>query len=99
VAKTKKVLIVSYAFSPVNAIGAVRISKLAKYLPEFGWQPVVLTADIVFFSQTLPLEIDAEDVIKTPYFYLNPFLNYRRARLQDLSVCRDKMGKKGDEGM
>jgi hypothetical protein len=39
----KKVLIISYAFPPRKAIGAQRPSKLAKYFPDYGWQPIVLT--------------------------------------------------------
>ncbi len=33
----RKVLIVSYHFSDLTAIGAVLINALAKYLPDFGW--------------------------------------------------------------
>lgn len=39
----KKVLVVSYHFPPDPAIGSLRISGLAKYLPEFCWEPVILT--------------------------------------------------------
>ena len=40
----KHVLIVSYDFLPCPAIGAaVRSSKFAIYLPEFGWRPTVVT--------------------------------------------------------
>jgi glycosyltransferase involved in cell wall biosynthesis len=39
----RKVLIISYAFPPRKAIGAQRPSKLAKYFPDYGWQPIVLT--------------------------------------------------------
>lgn len=39
-----KVLIVSYAFPPAGGVGVQRMSKLVKYLPEFGVEPTVLTA-------------------------------------------------------
>lgn len=39
-----KVLIVSYTFPPAGGVGVQRMSKLAKYLPEFGVEPTVLTA-------------------------------------------------------
>jgi len=82
--KTKKVLVISYAFPPTNAIGAVRVGKLAKYLPEFGWEPVVLTADRrEHIPQTLPVEIDEANIVRTPYFYLNPALNYQRFHPRD----------------
>ena len=39
----KRVLIVTYHFPPRPGIAAVRLKGLAKYLPEFGWEPVILT--------------------------------------------------------
>lgn len=42
-ARAKRVLIVSYHFPPEPAAGALRPSYLARYLPEFGWEPKVLT--------------------------------------------------------
>jgi len=88
--KTKKVLVISYAFPPTNAIGALRVGKLVKYLPEFGWEPVVLTANIrQDVPQTLPVEINKANIVRTPYFYLNPALNYRRSRPRgDTSISK-----------
>ena len=40
----KKVLIVTYHFPPRSTVGSLRPAGLAKYLPEFGWQPIILTA-------------------------------------------------------
>jgi glycosyltransferase involved in cell wall biosynthesis len=40
---SKKVLFIAYLFPPVGGGGVQRSSKFAKYLPEFGWQPLVLT--------------------------------------------------------
>lgn len=39
----KNVLLVSYHFPPDREVGAFRCQKFAKYLPEFGWTPHVLT--------------------------------------------------------
>lgn len=39
----KKVLIISYYFPPSGGPGVQRILKFVKYLPEYGWEPVVLT--------------------------------------------------------
>lgn len=38
----KKILIVTYDFPP-DALGIQRVAKFCQYLPEFGWQPLVLT--------------------------------------------------------
>lgn len=39
----KKVLIVAYMFPPIGGIGVVRPVQFAKYLPQFGWEPVILS--------------------------------------------------------
>jgi len=46
----KTVLIICYHFPPDAAIGAVRPAKFAKYLPEFGWNPVVYTIDEKYYE-------------------------------------------------
>ena len=40
----KKVLILAYFYPPKNDMGALRPTKMAKYLSAFGWDPIVLTA-------------------------------------------------------
>jgi glycosyltransferase involved in cell wall biosynthesis len=40
----KKVLVVSYYFPPAGGSAVQRVLKFVKYLPENGWEPVVLTA-------------------------------------------------------
>lgn len=46
----KKVLIITYYWPPSGGAGVQRWLKFAKYLPEFGWQPFVLTVDPEFAS-------------------------------------------------
>lgn len=41
--RERSVLIVTTAFPPTAAVGTHRILKFCKFLPEFGWRPVVLT--------------------------------------------------------
>jgi len=41
----KKVLIIGYPF-PLRQGGSPRLLALAKHLPEFGWQPIILTAPL-----------------------------------------------------
>ena len=40
-----KVLIVTYYWPPSGGAGVQRWLKFSKYLPEFGWEPVILTVD------------------------------------------------------
>ena len=42
----KRVLIVTYYFPPRPAVGSLRPLGLTKYLPEFGWEAVILTAKL-----------------------------------------------------
>jgi glycosyltransferase involved in cell wall biosynthesis len=42
----KKVLIIAYFFPPRHTIGSVRSMGLAKYLPKFGWEPLILTPNL-----------------------------------------------------
>ena len=57
----KQVLIVTYFFPPYPTIGSVRLGGLAKYLPEYGWKPVVMTP-------VLPGTVDTRyHVVQTPY--------------------------------
>jgi len=41
----KKVLIITYYWPPAGGIGVQRIAKFCKYLPECGWEPIVLTVN------------------------------------------------------
>ncbi|MBI1730859.1 glycosyltransferase [Candidatus Acetothermia bacterium] len=41
----KKALILTYWYPPKNVIGAVRLTKFAKFLPESGWEPIVVTVN------------------------------------------------------
>ncbi len=39
----KKVLIITYYWPPAGGAGVQRALKFVKYLPQFGWEPIVLT--------------------------------------------------------
>lgn len=41
----KKVLIITYYWPPAGGPGVQRVLKFAKYLPQFGWEPVILTVE------------------------------------------------------
>ena len=43
--RRKRALIVAYYFPPIGTSGTFRTLKFVKYLPQFGWDPVVLTVD------------------------------------------------------
>ncbi len=39
----RRVLVVAYYFPPMGLSGVQRVAKFVKYLPDYGWQPTVLT--------------------------------------------------------
>ena len=41
----KKVLIITYYWPPAGGAGVQRWLKFAKYLPDFGWEPIIYTPD------------------------------------------------------
>ncbi len=41
----KNILVVAYYFPPSGGPGVQRVLKHVKYLPEFGWNPIVLTVE------------------------------------------------------
>lgn len=47
----KNILMISYFAPPYNIPSAVRIGKFAKYLPEFGWNPIILTVKELGYYQ------------------------------------------------
>jgi glycosyltransferase involved in cell wall biosynthesis len=41
---SRRVLVVAYNFPPVGGVGILRTLKYVTYLPDSGWEPIVLTA-------------------------------------------------------
>ena len=39
----RRVLLIAFAYPPVQLVGSVRPAALVKYLPRFGWEVTVLT--------------------------------------------------------
>lgn len=67
--KEKKVLIITFYFPPFEGIASLRAGKFAKFLPEYGWEPIVLTVEkIPGLKKNLPVETDEERVFRTPWF-------------------------------
>lgn len=61
----RRVLVVAYYFPPLGLSGVQRTAKFVKYLPDYGWEPVVLTTgDASFYAHddTLLAEIEERGV-------------------------------------
>ena len=80
----RKILIISYHFPPSMEVGALRVSRFAKYLPSLGWQPVILTIDEKYLPMIDVARLEALGTLKvirtsklpTP---LDGYENLRRA--------------------
>jgi len=48
----KNVLIITYYFNNKESIGSIRMRGIAKYIPEFGWTPTILTPQVDRTSET-----------------------------------------------
>jgi len=67
---TRNVLVIAYYFPPMGLSGVQRTLKFVKYLPQFGWQPTVLTVtptgyyaqDYTLLEEIRALNIDIERV-------------------------------------
>ncbi len=76
----KKVLVVTYYFPPSGGPGVQRVLKFVKYLPQFGWEPVVLTVangDFPARDESLLAEIPPTIRVHRTTI-LEPYRLYRR---------------------
>ena len=70
----KKVLIISYYWPPSGGSGVQRWLKFTKYLPHYGWTPIIYTPENPYFEvkdtallNDIPNEVE---VWKTPIWGL-----------------------------
>lgn len=79
----RKVLLVSYHFPPNTAMGAARPAQFAKYLPECGWEPVVLTVAERYYERSDDVSASPRPgrllVVRTPMLR-SPHDHYLRLR-------------------
>jgi glycosyltransferase involved in cell wall biosynthesis len=66
-----KVLIITYYWPPSGGAGVQRWLKFSKYLPEFGWEPIILTIDPEYAAypvtdDSLAFELPLTKVHRTP---------------------------------
>jgi len=76
----KTVLIITYYWPPAGGPGVQRVLKFAKYLPQFGWRPVILTVkngEYPAMDHSLAKDIP-EDCMAYKTASLEPNALYRR---------------------
>ncbi|MFW6249360.1 MAG: glycosyltransferase, partial [Bacteroidota bacterium] len=76
----KKVLIITYYWPPASSPGVYRFLKFARYLREFGWEPIILTVkkgSYPSYDYTLLNEIP-EDLTVYQTSTIEPFAIYNK---------------------
>ncbi|MGQ9675870.1 MAG: glycosyltransferase [Chloroflexota bacterium] len=62
----RKALLIAYYFPPFGGVGVVRALKFAKYLPEYGWSPIVVSAANVtgrVLDETLAAQVSSTTLV------------------------------------
>ncbi len=72
----RKVLIITYYWPPSGGAGVQRWLKFSKYLPEFGWQPVILTVDPEYAAYPVTDYSLVADLPESVKVYTTPAINY-----------------------
>nr|HID59939.1 hypothetical protein [Desulfobacterales bacterium] len=96
----KKVLMIAYYYPPLGGVGTLRTIKFAKYLPKFGWHPIILTPETGVCSITCDKgegDIDGVEIVRTGYFDIFSFL--RRFQKGEASVARENFGALESKGL
>ena len=99
----KRVLIITYYWPPSGGSGVQRWLKMSKYLPEYGWQPVIYTTENAEYPIVDPsLEKDvcpeAEVIrrpITEPYGFYKKFLGIKKEETVKMGFIEEKEKKKG----
>jgi len=68
------VLIIAYHFPPDSQVGGIRPAKFAKYLPEFGWEPHILTVKDKYIESTDYSRIKELKTVPVTKTYIFPTL-------------------------
>jgi glycosyltransferase involved in cell wall biosynthesis len=71
-----KVLIITYYWPPSGGAGVQRWLKFSKYLPEFGWEPIILTVDPEFAAYPVTDFSLIDDLPDSVKVYKTPAINY-----------------------
>lgn len=99
----KRVLIITYYWPPSGGSGVQRWLKMSKYLPEYGWQPMIYTTENAEYPIVDPsLEKDVApdlEVIRRPIFepydIYKKFLGIKKEETVKMGFIEEKEKKQG----
>ena len=84
----RRLLVVAYYTPPLGLSGVMRVTKLCKFLPEAGWQPLILTVKPVAYYSYDPRLLDdlkASRIYRTESADPNRLLNLVRSKAKKLT--------------
>ena len=98
----KRVLIITYYWPPSGGSGVQRWLKMSKYLPEYGWQPVIYTTENAEYPIVDPsLEKDVSSKVEVirrpifePYTFYKKFLGIKKEETVKMGFIEEKEKKK-----
>ena len=98
----KRVLIITYYWPPSGGSGVQRWLKMSKYLPEYGWQPVIYTTENAEYPIVDPsLEKDVSSKVEVirrpifePYTFYKKFLGIKQEETVKMGFIEEKEKKK-----
>ncbi len=83
----RRLLVIAYYAPPLGMSGVMRVTKLCKFLPEFGWQPLILTVKPVayyHYDPALMNDLSRSKVFRTETIDPNRLLNVLRSKTRRL---------------
>ena len=84
----RRLLVIAYYTPPLGMSGVMRVTKLCKFLPEAGWQPLILTVKPVAYygyDPSLLEDLKQAKFFRTETFDANRILNVLRAKAKRLT--------------
>ena len=99
----KRVLIITYYWPPSGGSGVQRWLKMSKYLPEYGWQPVIYTpedGEYPIIDHSLEKDVAPEvEVLRRPiiepYILYKKFLGIKKSDTVKVGFIKEDDKKKG----
>ena len=86
----KKVLLIAFYFNQTNEIASKRLRALAKYLPQYGWEPIVIVPDL----GNLNMEGINCNVVQTPYIdMMDKWMGKNKSNLSEESEKQETIIK------
>ncbi|MEO0107655.1 MAG: glycosyltransferase [candidate division WOR-3 bacterium] len=86
----RRVLVVAYYAPPLGMSGVMRVTKLVKFLPRFGWEPVVLSVRTIAYPHYDPALLE-----DWPGIQIHRAHSLDPARLRYLLLRSRHMGRSG----